>query len=107
MMTATLCRPATRDMTTTNARADTHGRSPADLPLFYRRPVPLQSGPHAEHGLKRESDFRFTAQTTALPANVGEFLPALRYYPIVFTNTETPAPLLVLGLKEGQNLFVE
>src|SRR5690606_18810785 len=53
------------------------------------------------------SDFRFTAQTTALPANVGEFLPALRYYPIVFTNTETPAPLLVLGLKEGQNLFVE
>ncbi len=38
---------------------------------------------------------------------MGEFMPAIRHYPIVFSEGAAATPLVVLGLKQGSNLFVE
>ena len=79
----------------------------AGLPLFYRTPVVLRFEDHRRAGLGRAQEFSFTREATAVPLMIGEFMPALRHYPIVFADAERPVPLAVLGLKQGRNLFLE
>ena len=79
----------------------------AGLPLFYRTPVVLRFEDHRRAGLGRALDFNFTREATAVQLMISEFMPALRHYPIVFSDSERPVPLAVLGLKQGRNLFLE
>ncbi|GGF56032.1 SapC family protein [Azorhizobium oxalatiphilum] len=78
----------------------------AGLPLFYRDPVLIRATDHANLGLLRTRDFGFCAKATAIPVVVGEFAAAGRYYPLVFSSDDHAAPLIVTGIKAGQNLFV-
>jgi hypothetical protein len=75
-----------------------------ELPLFYRRPVPLSTHRHAEWRLK-PGNLDFAAQCTALPVVTDEFAPASRSYPLLFS-AQDAMPLVLLGL-ERRNLFVE
>ena len=77
------------------------------LPLFYGSLVPLSSQFHPNHGLKLRDTFDFARVTHAIPVTVDEFAIVQRHYPIVFGLGENPAPLALVGLAEGQNLYVD
>ena len=52
----------------------------------------------------------FARQGNAIPISLAEFQPVAREYPIVFTaaeGTQSYAPVAVLGLTSGENLFYE
>jgi len=77
------------------------------LPLFYNSIVPLSSQLHPNHKVRNRSVFPEAHKTHAVPLTVDEFVMAQRYYPIVFGLGDNPAPLALLGLSEGVNLFVD
>jgi hypothetical protein len=76
------------------------------LPLFYNSLAPLSSQLHPTHGLKPRENLEFTRRTHAIPVTVDEFAVVQRFYPIVFGLGENPAPLALVGLQEGQNLYL-
>ena len=76
------------------------------LPLFYKSLVPLSSQLHPGHGLKQRENLAFTRTTHAIPVTVDEFPIVQRHYPIVFGLGDNPAPLALVGLQEGQNLYL-
>lgn len=76
------------------------------LPLFYNSLVPLSSQLHPNHGLKPRADLAFTRNTHAIPVTVDEFPLVQRHFPIVFGVGDNPAPLALVGLQEGQNLYL-
>ncbi|MGY0798535.1 SapC family protein [Lysobacter sp. A286] len=75
------------------------------LPLFYRKPTVLHSETHASWRLK-DGDTAFAASTPYVPIVIGEIGEASRSYPVVFAG-DTLLPVVILGLCEGENLFVE
>ena len=75
------------------------------LPLFYERPEPLRADQHQAYRLVIKPDFRFAAETNAVPIMASEFVAAARHYPIVFAGTPV-MPVAVLGF-EKSNLFVD
>lgn len=77
------------------------------LPMFYKRPFALQAQVHSEVSLKRTPNYRFAAQTNAIPLTVQELFHAQRDYPIVFTNEPVPMPMAVVGIHDQVNLYVE
>ncbi len=76
------------------------------LPLFYKSLTPLSSQAHANFAVDNRTSLEFTRGTHAIPITVDEFASAARSFPIVFSTGETPAPLVLLGLQEGQNFFL-
>jgi hypothetical protein len=79
----------------------------ATLPLFYKSVAPLSSQTHAAFGLKPREHLAFTKNTHAIPVTVDEFALCQRSFPIVFGLGEAAAPLALLGLQEGNNLYVD
>lgn len=78
--------------------------------LFYQNPVPLNRETHKDLQLKSISnDFGFAAGTNSVPLAANEFYDAQRDYPIVFVGTGEGelAPVALLGLRQGENLFVD
>jgi hypothetical protein len=74
--------------------------------LFYSKPEPLSRELHSKIGLRRvDKPFGFAAKTNVVPLTVGEFPVASLSYPIIFAG-ERYQPLAVMGLGQGQNLFV-
>ncbi|MEK9210837.1 SapC family protein [Sphingomonas sp. 2378] len=74
---------------------------------LYAKPEALHSQDHAE--LKYVDDGQPLAKVgavNAVPLLVGEFVQAMHYFPIVFGGPEK-TPMAILGLKEGQNLFLK
>jgi hypothetical protein len=80
---------------------------PAPLPMFYKRPMPLEPVRHATAGLKPEVSFRFAAGTNAIPLTSTEMGFAARTYPIVFSTSTPTVPFAVVGLRDQENLFVD
>jgi len=76
-----------------------------NFPLFFERPAALDTNRHAKAGLLPVQDFSFAANTNSIQVNAVEFFEAARQYPIVFTQSELPFPLAIVGL-EQQNYFV-
>jgi hypothetical protein len=77
------------------------------LPMFYKRPMPLEPQRHATAGLKPENTFRFAAETNAVPLVNSEMAHAARNYPIVFSANAPTVPFAVVGLRDQENLFVD
>jgi hypothetical protein len=81
---------------------------PLAYPLFYKDPVLLQAQVHADVGILPSTSFAFADQALSLPVCASEFAAAQRYYPIAFSaSTEIPMPMVVTGIEDKQNLFVE
>lgn len=76
------------------------------LPLYYKSLIPVSSQLHADHGLAQRTDLRFTSISHAIPLTVDEFAIAQRSYPIIFGMDANPAPLALVGLVDGKNLYV-
>nr|WP_272213740.1 SapC family protein [Marinicella sp. W31]MDC2879690.1 SapC family protein [Marinicella sp. W31] len=78
------------------------------MPLFYHKPQILRFEEHKGLGLVAKNDFSFSSEATAIPLSVTEFMPAVRHYPIVFIDASgSPAPVAIVGLKQGRNLMLE
>jgi SapC len=54
-----------------------------------------------------EKNFSFCAKARAIPITVSEIIPAMKDYPVIFLNRENPAPLVVTGMVDDVNLFVD
>jgi hypothetical protein len=89
-------------MNTVNTNQDSR------LPLFYQSLSPLSQQQHANHALKERILHPFAVGTNAVPLTVDEFALAQRHFPIVFApGNDGGAPLALLGLQEGENLFCD
>ena len=76
--------------------------------LFYNKPEPLALETHGALGVNRvDNPYAFVAQTHVVPITVTEFAATALSYPIVFVGTETKTPLAVMGLRQGENLYVD
>lgn len=76
------------------------------LPLFYKKPAALSASKHANKSLKKDVNYGFASTTNSLPLNAVEFTFAAKSYPIVFSGDSEVTPVAVLGLRNGENLFV-
>lgn len=89
-----------------NAKKETADPAETEgLPLFFKKPAALDKNRHAKAGIKPTATLAFAARTNSLPLNTIEFLEAVKYYPIVFTNDEQAAPVAIVGM-EKTNYFV-
>lgn len=95
---------ATQDPATSSAQAPAEG---GNLPPFYKRPLPLHLKDHAEVGVLAERNYRFAAQTTAIPLTIGEFPAAARHYPVLFSPGAQAFPVALVGIYRNDNFFVE
>ena len=98
--------------------ADTDSQNPDDaptvesgggpLPALYQKPVLLDAQRHASYSLKENAGFAFAAKSNAMVLNGVEFPLAARHYPIVFAGNDTVVvPMVVLGVRRDENLFVQ
>ncbi len=77
------------------------------LPIFYNDLVPLNSNEHAKFKTRSLDNAKFMENQHAVPLTVEEFVQASRYYPIIFSASETPVPLALMGMNEGVNTFMD
>jgi hypothetical protein len=75
--------------------------------LFYTKPEPLDPTLHGALGVNAaDKPYAFVGQTNIVPLTVTEFAAAALSYPVIFTG-ENRQPVVVMGLRQGENLFVE
>lgn len=77
------------------------------LPLFYKDLMPLNSRDHQGWKAKTFENVSFIGTTHAIPVTVDEFIDAQRNFPIVFSSNDSPLPIILMGLNEGVNTFVD
>jgi len=78
------------------------------LPLFYKKVVPLNKTEHQDLCVEAIDSFAFAAKTNSLYIAAIEFPKAAGEYPIVFgKSSDTVFPVVLLGLQNRQNLFVD
>ncbi len=74
--------------------------------MLFKRPEPLNRTSHGALGLRRsEAPLAFAREAHIVPVTVGEFSNAALNYPIIFGG-EKKAPVAVMGLRVGENLFI-
>ena len=79
----------------------------ANLPLFYKNLVPLNSNAHGNWRAKSTDKAPWLAKHHAIPLTVEEFPQAQRHFPIVFTAGDNPVPIALMGLNEGVNTYFD
>jgi hypothetical protein len=79
----------------------------ANLPLFYKDLMPLNSRDHSSWHTKTTDKAGWLVGQHAIPLTAEEFPQAQRSYPIVFSAGENSVPLALMGLNEGVNVFVD
>ena len=77
-------------------------------PLFYKKVVPLNKEKHGKLYIEPIDSYEFAKSTNSLYIAAVEFGKVAREYPIVFGKDGQGGifPLVLLGLKNNQNLFV-
>lgn len=80
---------------------------PANLPLFYKNPAPLDAEKHKNLALKKNFGFKFTEGVNAVPVNLIEMPQICHFYPIAFSPDENATPVAILGLRDQENLFLD
>lgn len=76
-------------------------------PLFYRQVVPVDKNRHRDVSIAPVTDLTFAAATNSVIVLAAEFSKACREYPLVFVADQgSYFPAVVLGLQDGQNLFI-
>jgi hypothetical protein len=75
--------------------------------LIYDDPRPLTKDRHREWSVEPRGSYEFARKINAVPLVTTEFEIAAREYPVVFTEAgNTISPAALLGLRDGENLFV-
>ena len=76
-------------------------------PLFYDNPVMISLERHGALQLRAPLDFSFARNTNAVPLTLAEIPLAAQWYPVAFAAGQGGRPVAILGLREGENLFVD
>ena len=79
----------------------------ANLPMFYKDLMPLNSRDHADWSSRSTDVASWMVGQHAVPLTAEEFIHASRNYPIVFSISENPVPLALMGLNEGVNTYFD
>jgi hypothetical protein len=76
--------------------------------LIYENAIPVSKTKHRDLSIKIDKTFAFAKELTAAPITAVEFPVAAREYTIVFTGKgESLAPAVILGVQNGENLFID
>ena len=81
-------------------------QAPANMPLFYTNPAPLDAKAHSDLALKNNFGFSFTKGVNAVPVNLIEMPQVCHFYPIAFSPDGNATPVAILGLRDNENLFL-
>ncbi|MEL6286139.1 MAG: SapC family protein [Pseudomonadota bacterium] len=74
--------------------------------LFYKQPEPLSAQAHGMLGVTQiQQPFGFLREAHAVPVTVTEFGMAASAYPVIFVGDDR-TPVAVMGIRQGQNLYV-
>jgi SapC protein len=76
------------------------------LPLFFKRVVGVNPQLHSHLKLDRTTGYAFATKAQSVPIGLTEFDAVAQHFPILFTTGPAPVPVALLGLREGENLFV-
>ena len=79
----------------------------ASLPLFYKQLAPLNSRDHGKWVARSVEFASWAANQHAIPLTIDEFNLAQKSFPIVFSDSDKPVPLALMGLNEGINVFFD
>jgi SapC len=79
---------------------------PPSRPVLYKSPQPLNSERHKAKSLLTMTTYGFAAHVNSVPMNGNEFPLVMHDYPIVFTPEDPITPVVVMGMRADQNLFV-
>jgi hypothetical protein len=93
---------AKKEEAKTNGTATHEG----NMPLFYKKPVPLDKSKHGNLSLAKKFTFDFTKEVNAVPINLVEMPQICHFYPIAFSNDGSATPVAIIGLRDNENLFV-
>ena len=75
--------------------------------MFYKNPQPLSPEQHGGLGVKKiDQPFGFLREAHAVPVTVTEFGMAGTAYPVIFVGDDY-TPVAVMGIRSGENLFVQ
>ena len=75
--------------------------------LIYESVVPLTFATHRHSSVEIGRSFVFSSKINSAPLTAIEFRDAQSDYPIVFAgNKEAVLPAVILGLREGENLYL-
>ncbi len=77
----------------------------AMMPLFYKKPTPLDAKAHAKLALRKNFGLGFTKGVNAVPVNLIELPQVCHYYPIAFSPDASGTPVAIMGLRDNENLF--
>ena len=90
---------------TANSEEKKTGATPP-MPLFYKKPIPLDAKAHVDLGLKPNFGLGFTKGVNAVPINMIEMPQICHFYPIGFSPDPMATPVAILGLRDNENLFL-
>lgn len=79
----------------------------ANLPMFYQDLMPLNSRDHANWRSRTTENAKWMVNQHAVPLTAEEFVHASRHYPVIFSTSEQPVPLALMGLNENVNVFFD
>ncbi len=79
----------------------------ANLPLFYKDLMPLNSRDHGTWHSRNTDQAEWLVGQHAIPLTAEEFIHASRNFPIVFSVGDSLVPLALMGLNEGVNVFID
>jgi hypothetical protein len=79
----------------------------ANLPLFYKDLMPLNSRDHVNWNSRTTETATWIVGQHAIPLTAEEFVHASRDFPIVFSAADQPVPLALMGLNEGINTYFD
>ncbi|HEU4618665.1 MAG TPA: SapC family protein [Gammaproteobacteria bacterium] len=75
--------------------------------LLYNNVVPLDRNRHRNLKLRSGVSMKFAAGAHCVPLAAVEMFDAARDYPIFFAGSDDATPVAVLGLRSGENVFVD
>src|SRR5690606_24713008 len=74
---------------------------------FYKNVVPLDRARHRKLRRRRSGGRRSAAGVQCVPFAAIELYEAAREYPVVLTGGDDATPVAILGLRAGENLYVD
>jgi hypothetical protein len=76
--------------------------------LIYERAVPVSQQRHRDWSIKTGTDYGFAGKVNSVPLVGAEVTVAAQSYPIVFAGNDADlVPVVLLGVRDGENLFVK
>ena len=75
--------------------------------LIYERAVPVSQQRHRDWYIKTGNDYGFASKVNSVPLVAAEIVVASQAYPVVFAGETDVIPVVLLGIRDGQNLYVD